>query len=203
MVRGLVAAGVAVALVAALAIGSVVSAARTDDHAHTDAIVVLGASQYWGTPSPVFANRLDHARELFKEGVAPMIVTVGGGIPGDKTTEAEAGADYLVRSGVPGAAVTAVAVGSDTITSLEAVAQRATKKGWTTVTLVSDRAHLGRSRAIAEAVGFDEARVSGPASGDGSNLGFDYVLREAGGQLRFYAWDRWMIDSPRQAPASK
>lgn len=177
----------------ALAVGSVVSTARTDQHARTDAIVVLGASQYWGDPSPVFSNRLDHARELYSEGVAPVIVTVGGGIPGDKTTEAQAGAAYLIASGVPKSAVRPVAAGSDTLGSLRAVARRASSRGWHHVTLVSDRAHLARSQAIAERLGF-QVEVSGPREGDGSLLTFEYLAREAAGLLRFHVWDRWTLD---------
>jgi uncharacterized SAM-binding protein YcdF (DUF218 family) len=175
-----------------LAAGSVVAKGREYDTTVTDAIVVLGASQYWGKPSPVLANRLDYAAELYREGVAPVIVTVGGGIPGDKTTEAQAGANYLVAKGIPADAVVAVPQGRDTVGSLEAVRRRAKRAGWESVTLVSDRAHLARSKAIADALGLD-GHVNGPASGDGALLTPEYVARETAGLMRFYAWDRWQI----------
>lgn len=188
-----------VLLVAALAIGllaagTVVSQARQYDNTRTDAIVVLGASQYWGEPSPVLANRLEYAAELYRQGVAPVIVTVGGSIPGDVTTEAEAGTDYLQRLGVPPESVVAIPKGRDTLSSMSAVAARAERQGWDQVTVVSDRAHLARSAAIMQALGF-EAHVSGPAMGDGSLLTPEYVAKESAGLIRFHLWDRWHIAS--------
>lgn len=180
--------------VALLAAGTVVSQARQYDNTRTDAIVVLGASQYWGKPSPVLANRLDYAAELYRQGVAPVIVTVGGGIPGDITTEAEAGEAYLEGLGVPPEAVVALPKGRDTLTSMSAVAARADRQGWDQVTVVSDRAHLARSAAIVQVLGFD-AHVSGPAAGDGALLTPEYIAREAAGLIRFHVWDRWFIAS--------
>jgi hypothetical protein len=95
--------------------------AREDDHPHSDAIVVLGASQYNGTPSPVFAARLDHALTLYRMGVSSHIVTVGGKEPGDVYTEAESGATYLEKRGVPSSAVVADGTGRDTLESVRAV----------------------------------------------------------------------------------
>src|SRR5437764_15062310 len=75
--------------------------ARQDSRPSSDAIVVLGSAQYNGRPSSIFAARLEHARKLYKAGVAPVIVTVGGKATGDRFTEAEAGRDYLAAEGVP------------------------------------------------------------------------------------------------------
>lgn len=174
------------------AVGVVVHQARQYDTTPTDAIVVLGASQYWGEPSPVLANRLDHAAQLYRDGVADRIVTVGGGIPGDRTTEAQAGADYLMDRGVPAEAVVVVPRGRDTIGSLKAVARLRDRNSWQSITVVSDRTHLARSAAIADSLGFD-AHVSGPASGDGSILTPEYVGRETAGLLRFAVYDRWRL----------
>src|SRR5207249_3194623 len=69
--------------------------ARVDDYSHADAIVVLGAAQYNGTPSSVFEARLDQGGKLFRNGVAPLVITVGGKRPGDNYTEAAAGKRYL------------------------------------------------------------------------------------------------------------
>lgn len=182
------------ALLAAAA--AVVHQARQYDDARTDAIVVLGASQYWGEPSPVFANRLDHAAQLYRDGVAAQVVTVGGRIPGDRTTEAQAGADYLAARGVPADAIVVVARGKDTISSLEAVARLRQRYGWDSLTLVSDRTHLARSAAIADSLGFD-AHVSGPARGDGAILTPEYVARETAGLLRFAVYDRWLLAGRR------
>ena len=73
----------------------VVQIGDRDERAAADAIVVLGAAQYDGDPSPVFRARLDHAAELYRAGVAPRIVTIGGGQAGDRPPRAQAGADYL------------------------------------------------------------------------------------------------------------
>ena len=96
LVRRLVAAAVvAVLLVVAGTAVSIWWTARQDDRPSSDAIVVLGASQFDGRPSSVFKARLQHARALWEDGVAPRVVTVGGSRPGDRTTEAEAGAAFL------------------------------------------------------------------------------------------------------------
>jgi uncharacterized SAM-binding protein YcdF (DUF218 family) len=173
--------------------GNVVASARAYETTRTDAIVVLGAAQYWSEPSPVFSNRLDHAVDLYQQGVAPTIVTVGGGIPGDKTTEAEAGATYLEQQGIPKSAIAVIPKGSDTIESLEAVASQSQSLGWHSLAIVSDRAHVARSAAVAEGLGFTTT-VSGPAAGDGSLLTFERVGWETLGLARFYLWDRWLLD---------
>lgn len=127
--------------------------ARGDDRSHTDAIVVLGASQYDGDPSPVFAGRLDHVTELYQEGVAPAVVTVGSNMPGDRFTEAGSGRQYLVDAGVPGRAIESLPFGRDTWRSLQAVQKLADDRGWNTFTLVTDPWHEFRTREMAEALG--------------------------------------------------
>src|ERR1700730_17855122 len=96
--------------------------ARIDDYTKADAIVVLGAAQYSGTPSSVFEARLDQAYKLFKAGVAPRVITVGGKQDGDLYTEAASGKNYLQDRGVPSDKILAVETGSDTLRSIEAVA---------------------------------------------------------------------------------
>src|SRR3954449_6677670 len=73
--------------------------ARTDSTPQSDAVVVLGASQFDGRPSAVFQARLEHAKALYADGTAPRIVTLGGGRPGDRFTEAQAGARWLAEHG--------------------------------------------------------------------------------------------------------
>ncbi len=176
------------------AVADVLVSARSYDDSRTDAIAVLGASQYWGEPSPVFGNRLAHARDLWAQGVAPVVITVGGKQPGDKTTEAEAGRQYLIRQGVPADDVIALPDGADTLESVTDIAVVMDANGWRSVTLVSDRAHLARSKAIATALGLD-AHVSGRAFDDGSGLTPEKIVREAGGLLRFHLMDRWFLDA--------
>ena len=171
----------------------VVVTARTDDRTPTDAVVVLGAAQFWGRPSPVLEARLQHAADLYAADVAPRIITVGGNQPGDITTEAQAGRDWLVGSGVPRTSITPVPTGSDTLTSLTAVAKKMAAKGWTSATVVTDPAHEARSLAMARALGID-AHGSPTQDGPGSSLTLDYVARETAGLLWFWAVERWSVE---------
>jgi uncharacterized SAM-binding protein YcdF (DUF218 family) len=173
----------------------VIADGGVDDRRATDAIVVLGAAQYNGQPSPVLESRLDHAQVLYQQEVAPRIVTVGGKQPGDKYTEAGAGLTYLTRNGVPAADVSAVSVGHDTKQSLIAVAKMAQREGWRNVTLVSDPAHMARVDAIARHLGF-QTHLSPTRTGDGTALTTEYVTREAAGLLAFQIVQRWDTPSP-------
>jgi uncharacterized SAM-binding protein YcdF (DUF218 family) len=127
--------------------------ARGDDRTPVDAVVVLGASQYDGSPSPIFASRLDHAVELFDEGVANEVITVGSNLPGDRFTEAGSGRDYLIEAGIPASSIESLPVGHDTWNSLQAVDQLVERRGWQTVVLVTDPWHEFRSREMAESLG--------------------------------------------------
>ncbi|MEV8222095.1 YdcF family protein [Dietzia maris] len=131
------------------------SVARVDDRSPADAIVVLGAAQYNGIPTPVFQARLEHAALLFEEGVAPQVITVGGGQPGDLYTEAGSGRAYLTRLGVPPEVILAVETGTNTEGSLDAVAQTVRDQGGQSVVLVSDPTHSYRSRMMARDAGLD------------------------------------------------
>ena len=130
-------------------------AARRDDARPSDAIVVLGAAQYDGTPSPVLAARLDHALDLYDDGVAPMIVVTGGRQPGDRFTEATAAATYLHAHGVPDDAILRETSGRSSWESLAAAGQFLKDKDMTRVVLVSDPYHAARIDDIAEEVGLD------------------------------------------------
>ena len=134
------------------------SAAHTDDASRidrADAIVVLGAAQYQGEPSPVFEGRLEHARLLFEQGRTDRVLVLGGGQPGDRSTEAEAGRDYLVAAGLPAEAVVAVPVGSTTYESLEAAAEWMRSHDETSAFMVSDPWHNLRVRRMASDLGID------------------------------------------------
>ncbi len=184
-------AGVTAALLAPVWAGwRVFSSGNVDDRRASDAIVVLGAAQYDGQPSPVLSSRLDHALVLFDQSVAPRIVTVGGKQPGDRYTEARAGLNYLTEQGVPAASISAVKAGRDTRQSLVAVAEMAKREGWNEVTLVSDPAHMARVDAIAQQLGFS-THLSPTRKGDGSSLTAEYVGREAAGLLAFEVVQRW------------
>jgi uncharacterized SAM-binding protein YcdF (DUF218 family) len=129
--------------------------ARQDDRRPSDAIVVLGASQFDGRPSSVFTARLDHASELWEDGVAPRVITVGGNQVGDRFTEAEAGRNWLADHGVPAERVVAVGTGTDTLSSIRAVADTMKEQGWTTAVIVTDPWHSLRTRTIARSQDID------------------------------------------------
>ncbi|MGF7124396.1 YdcF family protein [Rhodococcus sp. BE178] len=129
--------------------------ARITDTTPADAIVVLGAAQYAGTPSSVFEARLDQARKLYEQGVAPVIVTVGGKQEGDEYTEAASGRNYLMDQGVPGDRITAVEEGSDTLLSIEAVSREMGQQGMQSAVLVSDPWHSLRTRTMARDAGLE------------------------------------------------
>jgi uncharacterized SAM-binding protein YcdF (DUF218 family) len=175
---------VAVVLVCVLGVlwvaGRVWWVARQDHHPRSDAIVVLGASQYDGRPSAIFRSRLDHAKALYDEHVASRIVTVGGNQPGDRFTEASAGAAYLASRGVPRSALTAVGQGRDTLSSLRAVAAVFKRNGWRTAVLVTDPWHCLRSRTMARDQGI-EAETSPTRSGpavQSRSTEIRYITRE-------------------------
>jgi uncharacterized SAM-binding protein YcdF (DUF218 family) len=161
---------------------------RVDERQPVDMIVVLGAAQYDGRPSPVFRARLQHALELYEEGVAPRIVTVGGAADGDAFTEAQAGEQWLVENGVPGQALLPVDEGRDTYESFEAVAGVAEQRGWSSAVLVSDPWHSLRSRTMADDVGLD-ATTSPTKRGpvvQTRETQFRYIVRETGALVYYH-----------------
>jgi uncharacterized SAM-binding protein YcdF (DUF218 family) len=187
-------------LIAAIIVGGtafrVWQVARVDDRQPADAVVVLGAAQYDGTPSSIFAARLRHAEALYEDGVAPRIVTTGGGRSGDVTTEAEAGRRYLIDRGVPAADVVAVGEGSDTLSSLQAVAGRAERDGWNTALVVSDPWHSLRARTMARDTGltaWTSPTRSGPVVQTRETQA-RYIVRETAALL-FYRLTHASVDT--------
>ncbi len=137
----------------------VVAASRRDSREPADAILVLGAAQYDGRPSPALRARLDHAADLFAEDVASVIWVTGGQQPGDRFTEASASSRYLIRQGVPADAVKLENQGANSYESLAAAARYLRREQRLDVLLVSDRWHSLRILSIATEVGL-RARVS-------------------------------------------
>ena len=180
---------ISIVAIPAAALANVLYSAHQQDRTVTDTSIVLGAAQFWGKPSPVLEARLSHAASLFNQQVNPHITTVGGKRSGDKTTEAQAGKAWLVKQGIAKANITAVPVGHDTLTSLQAAATVMQAKGWTSATIVTDPVHEARSLAMARALGIN-AHGSPTESGDGSAVTLDYVVRETGGLLYFWIIDR-------------
>ncbi len=118
-----------------------------------DAIVVLGAAQYDGRPSPVLAARLDHVVELWNKGYAPYVVVTGGKQPADRFTEAEASTRYLVARGVPATAILSEDQGRTSWQSMQGVARLLTARSLTRVLLVSDPYHIRRLKGMAGELG--------------------------------------------------
>ena len=125
---------------------------NSDQARPVDAIVVLGAAQYDGRPSPQLAARLDHVVELWQQGLAPLVVTTGSNQPGDRFTEAEASANYLVDRGVPAEAILQVG-GNNSYDSLRETRDLLRERGLQRVLLVSDPFHALRTRLVSQELG--------------------------------------------------
>jgi uncharacterized SAM-binding protein YcdF (DUF218 family) len=156
----------AIAVVVLLAVGYVVlsiwqvrSTGARDEAQPAQAIVVMGAAQYDGRPSPQLAARLDHVVDLWSRDLAPMVVVTGGNLPGDRFTEADASRDYLVERGVPESAILAESTGSSTHESLENVVDLLGDTS-ATVLIVTDPYHALRTKLTAQEVGFPQVHVS-------------------------------------------
>lgn len=131
---------------------SVLAVSRQDQARPAAAIVVLGAAQYNGKPSPVLKARLDHAAQLYADSIAPLIVLTGGTADGDKTSEAEAAASYLART-VPALALVVLPTGRTTDESIVAAAEWCRGYDITDVVVVSDPFHMLRVRLEARRQG--------------------------------------------------
>lgn len=153
VVRLLALAFVAVIVYVGVTFLQVWSTGRSDQARPVDAIVVMGAAQYDGTPSPQLAARLDHAAVLYADGLAPIVVVTGGKQSGDRFTEAEASAAYLVDRGVPDSAIVRENNGHTTYQSLGGVADLLEARGLDRVLIVTDPFHSLRSRLMAQDVG--------------------------------------------------
>jgi len=179
---------VAVALIVGVAVlyflvtlAQVWTTGRTQDAAPVDAIVVMGAAQYDGRPSPQLEARLDHVLEIWPDDVAPLVVVTGGNIPGDRFTEAEASATYLADRGIPEAALVMENAGSNTYESLAAVSDLLAERGVNDVVIVTDPYHALRSQLIAEEVGLDASVSSTETSVVTGTDSIRRHLQEAGG----------------------
>jgi uncharacterized SAM-binding protein YcdF (DUF218 family) len=196
--RFLLAAVLACLLLVAATAGAIWWTARQDARPSSDAIVVLGSAQYDGVPSSIFEARLEHALGLFEEGVAPVVVTVGGKADGDRFTEAEAGAQYLVDAGVPADALLPVPEGDDTLESMRSVSRAFDERGWSTAVLVTDPWHAMRTERMAEDAGI-EADTSPTRQGPSvysRTTQLRYILRETAAYLLYRATGESVAGAP-------
>ncbi len=179
-----------VAIALCLPIGAavqIVLAAQLDDHTPTQAMIVLDPVRNWGSASPVIRERALHAAELYREGVAPVIL-----LPGT-THSAQRAAAVLIAQGIPADDIVAVPTGADMVGSLRAMAEVLRGMGWSTATIVTDPAQAARVQATSGGLGID-AHVSPTDAGAGTSLTSEYVGRETVALLRYYLLTRWTQD---------
>src|SRR5690242_14755714 len=135
-------------------------AAALQEVPHADAIVVFGAAEYSGRPSPVLRARLDHALDLFHRGLAPVIITTGGAAADPIFSEGGVGRDYLMRHGVPERSLIAETQGRDTAESALRVGVIMRANGLHSCVAVSDAYHVFRIRKLLEREGLNPVYVA-------------------------------------------
>jgi uncharacterized SAM-binding protein YcdF (DUF218 family) len=155
LVRLFLIGGLVVAVAAGAATIRIWQQGNRDERTRADAIVVLGAAQYDGRPSPVFKARLDHAVELWHQGLAKAFVVTGGKLPGDRTTEAAVARKYAVDRGVPADAIFGEDEAHNTLESLQSVAGELRSRQMRTAIFVSDPTHMLRVLRIAQDLGIE------------------------------------------------
>jgi uncharacterized SAM-binding protein YcdF (DUF218 family) len=189
--------GGVLSLYAALTVFETWRVGRSSDTSPVEAIVVMGAAQYDGSPSPQLAARLDHAVLLWKAMVAPKIVVTGGNQPGDRFTEASASRDYLVERGVPTTAIFEEASSHSTWEAFENIRRLNDDAKFGerlhSIVVVTDPFHSLRSRLIAEENGFDattSATTTSPV--DGSSAAAKHVKEGIGVAIGRFIGFRWL-----------
>ncbi|HEX6256656.1 MAG TPA: YdcF family protein [Euzebyales bacterium] len=170
-----------VLLYVAITFAQVWVAAHRDEAQPAEAIVVLGAAQYNGRPSPVLEGRLRHVVDLYDRGVAPLVVVTGGAGGDDRFTEASASASYLHRHGVPGPAVERETTGETSYESLASTARFLRERSISRVVLVSDPFHAFRIGEIGDEVGLDATVSPTPYSAVSGESQWPFLLRETAG----------------------
>ena len=168
----------------AYGVSQVWRAAKNPVVRQADVIVVLGTAQLNGKPGDALEARLVEAKRIYDLGYAPTIITVGGGAPGDRTTEAASGKYWLRMNGVPAKRVIAIEQGRDTLVSTKAYASVMKKKYISDVIIVTDPYHCKRAMTMANDQGI-VSTCSPVQTGPNTiaNSGFRYLLREAGAYL--------------------
>ena len=184
-------------LYAALTVFETWRVGRCSDTRVAGAIVVMGAAQYDGSPSPQLAARLDHAVLLWRAKAAPKIVVTGGNQPGDRFTEASASRDYLVEQGVPATAIFEEASSRSTWEAFENIRRLNDDAQFgerlRSIVVVTDPFHSLRSRMIAEENGFDattSATTTSPV--DGSAAAAKHVKEGIGVAIGRFIGFRWL-----------
>ena len=146
-----------------------------------DAIIVLGAAQYQGRPSPVLRARLDHAIALHRDSLAPVLIFTGGVGVGDTISEAEVGRRYALREGVEDRRIIVETAGLSTEQSMRTVGELMGRRGMSSAVLVSDPFHMLRLRLVAARHGissYSSPTRSSPIR-EGTRPGWHHLLRES------------------------
>lgn len=154
-----------------------------DETRQADVIVVLGAAEYRGRPSPVLRARLDHAYDLYMHGYAPRVITTGGAGGDPQFTEAEVGRNYLVKRGIPSEAITIENEGGSTVHSIVAVSEIMRRMGLESALLVSDGYHIYRAKQILQNEGMAVYGSPRPDTPTGSVREQLRYLRQAFGYI--------------------
>jgi len=164
-----------------------VSAAGESTARNADAIVIFGAAEYAGRPSPVYKARLDHGFDLFQRGMAPVVITTGGAGEDPDFNEGAVGRDYLIRRGIPEEKLIAETQSSDTARSATRVAVIMRANGMHTCIAVSDAYHVFRIRSLLEHEGVQVEVAPRPDSRPRPVWQrFIAVMREA---MSYLAWE--------------
>jgi uncharacterized SAM-binding protein YcdF (DUF218 family) len=150
--------------------------ASQDDAQPADAIAVFGAAEYSGHPSPVLHARLDHAVDLYRKHIAPLVITLGGGSDKDSgNTEGGVGRDYLLANGIPFGSIIAETRSIDTEQQVHRLAAIARENNLHHIVVVSDATHLFRIRELCKDAGIDVYTSPRPTLGHISN--YDMAMR--------------------------
>ena len=166
------------------AAGSIWYTAKNSTAEKSDVILVMGAAQFDGRPSEVLLARLDQTKSIFKAGLAPRIYTIGGGAPGDRTTEAAASRTWLINNGISKKNILAIATGRDTLSSTKAYVEQMRTAKFSSVVIVTDPYHCYRAIKMAKDRGI-KSTCSAVESGPAANSGIKYLARETGAYLAY------------------
>lgn len=167
-----------------------------DEQRPADAIVVLGAAQFNGTPGGVFEARLQHAVDLYHEHVAAYLVVTGGKLPADRTTEAASARAWAIAHGVPADAILAEDHGRNTLESVQAVAAIFREHGFSTGVFVSDRTHMLRVLRMASDEGikaWGSPTTTSPTDLDATRRA-KAMVHELAGLVAYFAGGGQLID---------
>jgi uncharacterized SAM-binding protein YcdF (DUF218 family) len=156
---------IAASYLAALSV-RVARQAAVDEAQRADIILVLGAAEYRGRPSPVLKARLDHALELYRRGMAPLILTTGGSGGDPDFTEGGVGRNYLIEQGVPAEAIAVERESESTAHSIAAASEIMERMGQRSCIVVSDGYHILRAKLMLESRGLKAYGSPRPGSGD-------------------------------------